>query len=208
LTIIRGEAQVTLRMHAAAAQDYQTTLHAILEQAVNLSRLVEDLLLLTRAEMNQLALAIEPVLLLPMIESEVFKWRHAHTAQSLEIDASAIAEGTCVMADKPRIQQVLSILIDNAVKYSPSDSVIRIKAERISQRVKVSVIDHGPGIPAPHRESIFERFVRFNKQQEGLGLGLPIAKVMVESHGGTITLEASSSEGSTFSFTLPEGESV
>lgn len=205
LTIIRGEAQVTLRLQSAAMSDYRTTLNAILEQAVNLSRLVEDLLLLTRAEMNQLALTIEPVALLPMIEAEVFKWQRAHATQSLQIDVSALADDTYVMADKPRIQQVLSILIDNAVKYSSSDSAITIKAEPADNMVRVSVTDQGPGIPAPQRESIFERFVRFNKQQEGLGLGLPIAKVMVESHGGNITLETSSSEGSTFSFTLPLG---
>ncbi len=202
LTIIRGEAQVTLRLQSASELDYKETLKSILEQSVNLSRLVDDLLLLTRAEMNQLHLVIMPVQIMPLLASEVAKWKKHDLGRTISLKAPDDQVDTLVLIDKQRIQQVLSILIDNATKYSKSDQPIEISLLKAGAFVSVSITDLGVGISAAEVDNIFERFVRFSKHNEGLGLGLPIAKVIVEAHGGKISVDSSQGQGSTFSITL------
>jgi len=94
-------------------------------------------------------------------------------------------------------------LLDNATKYSPSDLPVEVSVKQDNTFVVVSVKDSGKGISATEIENIFERFVRFSKHNEGLGLGLPIAKAIIEAHGGQITVESVQGEGSIFSITLP-----
>jgi len=203
LTIIRGEAQVTLRLKSACEEDYQATLTAILEQSVNLSRLVDDLLLLTRAEMNQLNLEVSTTDINPLLNTEVLKWQKHHQKRHISLVTDLVSDEIAVIIDTPRIQQVLSILMDNAIKYSPSGLPIEISVKQNNTFIVVSVKDSGKGISATEIENIFERFVRFSKHNEGLGLGLPIAKAIIEAHGGQITVESVQGEGSLFSITLP-----
>ncbi|WP_026377079.1 sensor histidine kinase [Aestuariibacter salexigens] len=201
LTIIRGEAQVTLRLKSACEEDYKETLSSILNQSVTLSRLVDDLLLLTRAEMNQLQLELASVAMQPLLQTEVSKWQRLHTER--QITVSADDDTVTVKIDTPRIQQVLSILIDNAVKYSAPGMPVNVSLTSDSSYAKVTVKDCGDGISAAEIENVFERFVRFRKHNDGLGLGLPIAKAIVEAHGGSIVATSVPGEGSTFSFSLP-----
>ncbi|MFT5838703.1 MAG: two-component system OmpR family sensor kinase [Flavobacteriales bacterium] len=203
LTIIRGEAQVTLRLKSACEEDYKATLTAILEQSLNLSRLVDDLLLLTRAEMNQLNLEVSTTEIKPLLYTEVLKWQRRHQQRNISLVTELVPDETVVSIDTPRIQQVLSILMDNAIKYSPSGLPIEISVKQNNTYIVVTVKDFGKGISATEIENIFERFVRFSKHNEGLGLGLPIAKAIIEAHGGQITVESVQSEGSLFSITLP-----
>lgn len=203
LTIIRGEAQVTLRLKSACEEDYQATLTAILEQSVNLSRLVDDLLLLTRAEMNQLNLEVSPTKIKPLLNSEVLKWQRRHQQRNISLVTDLTSDDVVALIDAPRIHQVLSILLDNATKYSPSGLPVEVIVTQTSTSVVVSVKDSGQGVSATEIENIFERFVRFSKHNEGLGLGLPIAKAIIEAHGGLITVESVQGEGSVFSIILP-----
>lgn len=203
LTIIRGEAQVTLRLKSACEEDYQTTLTAILEQSVNLSRLVDDLLLLTRAEMNQLNLEMVSTNIKPLLNTEVLKWQRRHQERHISLITDFISDDTAVIIDAQRIHQVLSILMDNATKYSPLDLPVVVSVKQNDTFIVVSVKDAGKGISATEIENIFERFVRFSKHNEGLGLGLPIAKAIIEAHGGQITVESVQGEGSIFSVALP-----
>lgn len=203
LTIIRGEAQVTLRMHSASEEDYKATLAAILEQSVGLSRLVDDLLLLTRAEMNQLHLEISAIDILPLVSAEIAKWQRLHESRQITLQTDTQLHTMNVLADKPRIQQVLSILLDNATKYSAVDQPIDVYVAATGSFACVTIKDSGAGISAAEIENIFERFVRFSKHNEGLGLGLPIARAIIEAHKGTITVESNQGEGSAFSITIP-----
>ncbi|MFT4940452.1 MAG: two-component system OmpR family sensor kinase [Paraglaciecola sp.] len=208
LTIIRGEAQVTLRLQSASEADYKETLRAILQQSVNLSRLVDDLLLLTRAEMNQLQLQIMPIHIKPLLEAEINKWQRFHLDRVFSLAADALSDDAAVMIDQQRIQQVLSILLDNATKYSEPGQGVEISISWKDTFIIIAVKDSGGGISAAEVENIFERFVRFSKHNEGLGLGLPIAKAIVEAHGGTIAVESAQGQGSTFSITLPAEPSL
>jgi len=203
LTIIRGEAQITLRMHEASQQDYIETLSSISEQSINLSNLVDDLLFLTRAEMHQLDINVAPCKLSELIEAEVSRWQRHCSDRIFSFSCCECLENIDVLIDKPRIQQVLSILIDNASKYSKTGSPIGICLTGQPGDIGITVSDSGDGISAVEVENVFERFVRFSRNHEGLGLGLPIAKAIIEAHGGKITVESVQGEGSIFSIILP-----
>lgn len=203
LTIIRGEAQVSLRMSKAEAEDYQNTLQSILSQAVDLSRLVDDLLLLTRAEMNNLNLERSQQNVYELVQEQVEKWQRYDESQQVDLVSDPECASLHLNIDKHRIQQVISILLDNAFKYSPSEQAICIQMQAIPNALQISVKDFGDGISAAEIEHIFERFVRFRKNKDGLGLGLPIAKAIVDAHGGHIRAESEVGKGSIFIFTLP-----
>jgi signal transduction histidine kinase len=112
-----------------------------------------------------------------------------------------------VDADPHRVEQVLRNLIDNAVKYSPGGGMIVIRGEVDETQVTISVSDQGPGIAPEHLNRLFDKFYRvesgLGRHVVGSGLGLPIARTIVESHGGRIWAESRPGEGSTFYFTLP-----
>lgn len=203
LTIIRGEAQVTLRMQAASQDDYKETLASILEQSVNLSHLVDDLLFLTRAEMHQIQLEKTQVNLVEVVKTEVGRWQRRCEDRVISVTTHGPQEAITALVDQPRIQQVLSILIDNATKYSQAGGAVEVTLEKQPTQVLITVSDSGDGISATEVENVFERFVRFSKHDDGLGLGLPIAKAIVEAHGGKIMVESIQGEGSTFLVTLP-----
>ncbi|HEX2947965.1 MAG TPA: sensor histidine kinase, partial [Armatimonadota bacterium] len=108
-------------------------------------------------------------------------------------------------ADQNRLERILVNLLSNALKYSFPNTPVLITAHRQGSEVVIAITDHGPGIAAEHLPHIFERFYRIKKEREAesIGLGLHIAKLLVEAHGGRIWAESTPGEGSTFSFTLP-----
>jgi signal transduction histidine kinase len=203
LTIIRGEAQIALRMQLASQDDYIETLSSISEQSINLSKLVDDLLFLTRAEMHQLVIDVTPTNLCELIEIEVSRWQRHCTDRIFSFNFQEELENMNFLIDKSRIQQVLSILIDNSSKYSKTGGPIGIGLAKQSEQLVITVNDSGDGISAVEVENVFERFVRFSRNHEGLGLGLPIAKAIIEAHGGKMIVESVKGEGSTFSIILP-----
>jgi two-component system OmpR family sensor kinase len=158
---------------------------------------------LTRAEMNQLNLEFASTDILPFLKAEVSKWQRRYEMREFELQIDTTLKNVMVMIDKPRMQQVVSILLDNATKYSPSVSPVKVEVKAIKSSLIISIRDFGEGISATEIENIFERFVRFSKHSEGLGLGLPIAKAIVEAHNGQITVESVPSEGTVFSIKLP-----
>ena len=125
-------------------------------------------------------------------------------ARHLRLDAPA--ELPTGYWDEDRILQVFDNLLSNATKYSPRDSEIRLRVEDLHDRVRVSVVDQGVGIEAEALPYVFDRFFRAESGKggiRGLGLGLHIAKTLVEAHGGTITVESEVGAGSVFRVTLP-----
>ncbi len=210
LTVIRGEAQVTLRQNNPGVEDYRTALETVLDQVVSLSVLVDDLLLLARAEINQLRLLMDDVYLVDMLENQVEQWQRKMPLRAFRLDVDGIAEANdmgevpvIVRADEQRLRQVMTILIDNATRYSEPDSAIDIVLSAAADQVFVRVIDYGTGISPTDLQYIFERFVRFKPRTDGAGLGLSIARALVEAHHGEIYAESEQGQGSVFTVALP-----
>ena len=210
LTVIRGEAQVTLRQNNPGVEDYRTALETVLDQVVSLSVLVDDLLLLARAEINQLRLLMDDVYLVDMLENQVEQWQRKMPLRTFRLDVDGIAEANdmgevpvIVRADEQRLRQVMTILIDNATRYSEPDSAIDIVLSTTAEQVFVRVVDYGTGISPTDLQYIFERFVRFKPRTDGAGLGLSIARALVEAHHGEIYAESEQGQGSVFTVALP-----
>jgi two-component system, OmpR family, phosphate regulon sensor histidine kinase PhoR len=111
-----------------------------------------------------------------------------------------------ISADGKMIERVIANLLDNAVKYSPQDTKITVKLNDWNLEVLVQVMDEGVGITEGHLPYIFDAFYRVSRDTEGSGLGLSIAKEIIEAHGGKLWAKSTPGKGSTFSFTLPKGE--
>ncbi len=204
LTTIRGFAELLLmrEMDGERAQRY---LGMINEQAINLSKIIDDLLDLSRLEAGHgMALDLQPVDLPPLIEDAVGPFREPNPRHRFEI--SVASDLPAVRVDPFRVGQVLRNLLSNAVKYSPQGGPISVRAWLESDAVCVSVQDSGIGVPPELQPRLFERFYRVdmsNSAVGGTGLGLTICKQLVEMHGGRIWMENTPGQGSTFCFTLP-----
>jgi two-component system OmpR family sensor kinase/two-component system sensor histidine kinase BaeS len=172
-----------------------------------LARLIEDLRILSLADAGQLTLERRPVNLAALIERVV--GRMAPLAESRQIAlATAINEPLLsIEADEDRLAQVLTNLIDNALRYTPSGGHVRVQARQADGALHVAVADDGPGIAAEDAPYVFERFWRGDRSRSrhggGSGIGLAIAKHLVEMHGGTIGVESEVGKGSTFRVRLP-----
>jgi signal transduction histidine kinase len=172
--------------------------------AKRMSRLIADLLDVTRLEGGK-RLPIEPdAVPVSDLVHEVdglFRAQTVAASVSLELDAEGLPP---VHADRHRIMQVLSNLIGNSLKFTPPGGRIELKARRQEGEVLFAVIDTGPGIPAENLEDIFSPYWQAKRTERmGAGLGLPIAKGIVEAHGGRIWVESAAGHGTQFYFTLP-----
>jgi two-component system, OmpR family, sensor histidine kinase KdpD len=128
-----------------------------------------------------------------------------HLLQNHDVEVSIAADLPPVNMDTARIQEVITHLLENAAKYSPPGALVKVTAEHKGRRVVISVADHGAGIDSFEQPLIFEKFYRGRNQQyaaHGTGMGLAIAKVIVEAHGGTIGVVSQPGKGSVFSFEL------
>jgi two-component system OmpR family sensor kinase len=204
LTLIRGESQVTLRMKAASQEDYIETLSVILAESINLSKLVDDLLFLTRAEIHHLKLEIKETQIYSLLSAEMDRWQRHHEDRLIIITADERLKDINVPIDKSRIQQVISILLDNATKYSKPHGPVNVGIKKNESILTITVNDTGEDISAAEIENIFECFVRFSRHDEGLGL--PIAKAIAEARGGQIIVKSIQGGGSIFSVMLPAGQ--
>lgn len=206
LTAIKGLIE-TLRDGAVDDLTARDKFMASIEgETDRLIRLVNDLLILSRADSQALVLHRERFDLTDLARA---------CADGLAAPAAAhrvavIVDGqpTQVDADPDRMRQVLVNLLDNAIRYSPSGEVVRVNVASASDGVTVSVQDRGPGIPAAEQVRVFERFYRADKARArdagvgGAGLGLSIAQTLIEAHGGHIALESREGEGTIVRFTL------
>lgn len=204
LTIIRGEAQVTLRQNNPDTEDYRSALQTVLDQVVGLSVLVDDLLLLARAEINQLRLYPGDFQVVDALESQVAQWQRKMPLRSFRLNVENIQQPPLfIRADEQRLRQVMTILIDNAVRYSDPGTPIDISLCATTEKVMISVKDQGDGISPADLQYIFERFVRFRPRTDGAGLGLSIARALVEAHHGDIHVESEQGQGSVFTVVIP-----
>ena len=210
LTAIRGFAE-TLLGAPLPERETRSYLQVILNHSERLSRLVEDLLELSRLEAGSHKLA--PVALdIGALARRLCVELEPRIRES-GFDVRVHGEGAPrAFADPTAVEQILQNLLDNALKYADPGKRINIRVGAAGPGVQVDVEDRGPGIPEADRARIFERFYRVDRgrsrEQGGTGLGLAIVKHLVQASGGEIWVESTPGEGSTFSFTLPGSEAV
>jgi signal transduction histidine kinase len=184
----------------------RATLQVMLAQSERLSRLVEQLLDLSRLESGDVPFDRTAVALGPLV-SAVVSELHVTSSDGVRVIEEVPADLPPVWVDRERLHQVLFNLIDNAVRFSPAGGTVTLSALRRASRCEVRVADAGPGIPAEHLPHVFERFYRVDPARSrgdgGTGIGLAIARSIVESNGGRIWAESEVGSGSVFAFDLP-----
>ena len=186
------------------------TIRALSEEAALLSRLVEELQELSLAEAGELKLVYQAEDIATLVKQTATPWEPQATAKEISLSLDLPDRLPSVNIDWQRISQVLHNLLENAVAHTGRGGKITISAARKGDWVEIGVADTGEGIPAEDLPNIFERFYRVDKSRAratgGSGLGLTIAKRLVEAHGGRIEAQSKLGKGSRFSFTLPVAE--
>jgi heavy metal sensor kinase len=205
LAIIRTTAEVT-RSRSRTEVEYGEALDRILAESERTSRLVDDLLLLARADADADPMAMEPMDLAETVRDTCDEGRILADASGLGFTADLPA--ACPSIGEPQaLRRLFLILVDNAVKYTPAGGVVRVGMIVQNDRAMVEVRDSGVGILAADAPRIFERFYRVapdrSRQSGGVGLGLAIARWIATCHGGTIAVESRPGAGSVFRVTLP-----
>ena len=207
LSLIKGATETLLDGGKSDPVALDRLLTIVDRHANRLTLLIDDLLLLAKLDSERVTLNIEPTALRVAVQEVVNdltpRAEHRQVTLKNELPAGLIAQ-----VDPDRLRQVLSNLIDNAVKYGRPAGQVKITGRVLNDLfIELSVQDDGPGIPSDARARVFERFFRADKarsrEQGGTGLGLAIVKHVVQAHGGEVRVESELGQGAAFYFTLP-----
>jgi signal transduction histidine kinase len=206
LTSIKGYSTALLMEEAAFSSETQHEfLEFIDEECDVLQDLIHDLLESSIIDAGFLKLELQPVMLPRLAKSLTEDMARRHPYYRFLVDFPK--DFPIVDADQDRVAQVLRNLFDNAIKYSPQGGVIVVRGKVREDEVVISIADQGIGIAPEHLNRLFEKFFRvksgLGRHVVGSGLGLPIARAIVESHGGRIWAESQVGQGTTLYFTLP-----
>ena len=168
-----------------------------------LTALIDDLFELSRIEAGDIAWSMNQVEVRELIDDTVASMRAAAEARGVTLAADLPAAGVTARANAEKVQRVLLNLIQNAIRHTPADGSVTVRARTASGGVEIEVADDGEGIPAGEGERIFEAFYRGDeaRSEDGAGLGLAISRAIVEAHGGKIWLDPGE-HGTTVRFTL------
>ena len=205
LTAIKGSAEGLMDGVLPAADETYQQIHA---EAERLSRLVNDLQELSRVQSKAIHLDIRPVDSARLIQTVTRRMQFQFDEKRVRLNSSLPIEPIIVLADEDRALQVLTNLLSNALQYTPEDGSVTISIERNKNMARIAIRDTGLGIPPEHLANIYDRFYRVDKSRSrargGSGIGLTIAKHLVEAQGGKIWAESEGENtGSLFVFTLP-----
>jgi two-component system, OmpR family, sensor kinase len=207
LTIIRGEADIALRGNAKKPDtEYRDALERCREAAIHTSRLVDDLLFIARHQSLETRLNLATVDLATFIPKVLEDCHGIWVDEQVDVTFTSELAAAGTEADPNRLRQVLMILLDNAHRYGGAKIALRLTQDPDGYRVDVS--DNGPGLDADDMAHVFERFYRgqsaVQRYGAGVGLGLPVAKAIVEAHGGMMSVVSEPGAGLTATFLLPE----
>ena len=204
LTMIRGFAELLLDRDLPP-EKARTAQEQIRDASDRLSRLIDDLLSVSKIDSGKMELHLEP-LDLPATVRTALEPFGEQRAVHLDVPASPPP----VLADRDKVVQIVTNLVSNAVKYSPPETPVTVRIEANGSEVRTSVIDRGIGISEDDRERLFGKFFRVDRREvsdtKGTGLGLYITKNLVEIQGGEIRVDSEQGAGTTFAFTLPTEE--
>lgn len=207
ITAIRGEAEIALRGADKPIEHYREVLERITQTCLQLGRLVEDLLFIARSDAGVHRMNMGAVSLRALLAGVCNQAVALARDWGIEIINRPLAEDVIVLGDQNRLHQLFMILLDNSVQHSGSNSPVVVRADVQGDLVTVTVTDRGVGIGEHERTEVFRRFYRGDRANEhdgdGTGLGLPIAKAIVDAHGGTIELQSAPNAGVSVRVTLP-----
>jgi len=207
LTAIRGEAEVAARGREKTAEEYRDTLARIIELSDQLGRLVEDLLQMARSEFTSMRFDLHPLVLNHLVSDLCEDARVLIQQKQLQLTLNITKHDVNIYGDRVRLRQVLLILIDNACRYSDPGGEITVALQADQGNASLAISDQGMGISDTELEIVFERFYRGeqarNRVASGSGLGLSLAKLIVEAHKGKIDLTSESGQGTCVTITLP-----
>jgi two-component system phosphate regulon sensor histidine kinase PhoR len=207
LSIFQGYLETLLENPELPAGEAHPMLEVMRKHSKRLNALVEDLLILARLEARDEQFQFAPVVVDRFIQGAVADWSLRSGDKKIELTAELAPGLPEIRADSFRLEQVLSNLIDNAIKYTEPGGQVKVRASSVNGAVEIRVEDTGIGIPAADLPRIFERFYRADKarsrERGGTGLGLSIVKHIVLAHGGTVSAESQQGHGTSIIIRLP-----
>ena len=206
ISLIRTEAEIALRK-SRGDTEYREALRHILLEAERTSSLVEELLSLARADSGRENLRLTLLDLRSVIAETASEWRQLVESRNLQFTQAVADCALPVLADRRAVERLVAILLDNAVKYTAPPGVVELLLEARDDKAVIIVRDSGIGIAKEDQTRIFERFYRVDKARSrelgGTGIGLAIADWIVQQHRGSVTVQSSIGNGSTFYVELP-----
>jgi heavy metal sensor kinase len=209
VAILRGEAEVSLSRATRSEEDYRESLTIVHNEATRLSRIVEDLFTLARADAGQHPLVRREFYLDELVAEVMHSARALASEKHIALTAKASEECTFV-GDEGLIRRMLMNLVSNGIKYTPPGGHVTLGCSAVNDHYALTVSDTGPGIPPAIQKQVFERFFRGDAarsrepgQHVGAGLGLAIARWIAEAHQGSLELARSDTSGSVFLVSLP-----
>jgi heavy metal sensor kinase len=207
LASIRSVGEVGLQKNNTP-DEYRDTIGSMLEEANRLTSLIDNLLTISRADAGHITLHRTQISVMHLVREAAGLFEILMEEKSLHLDVAG-DPNVVLDADPIFLRQALVNILHNAVKYSPVGGVISVRLRRQGDLLVIDVEDRGPGIPVEDLPKIFDRFYRVDKarwrESGGAGLGLSIAKWVVEAHGGTLGLDSVPNQGSIFHMSLPSG---
>lgn len=200
ITVMKGYTETLADGYVKDPAKQKEYYDRILKECTGMERLVSDLLILSKMQNPDFALDFEELNVIAVAQDVVRGMRIQLKEKNIEADIVYDDECSLIEGDYDRIRQLFLIILQNAVKYSDQGTKIEIRISKLSQAIKVYIKDQGKGIAVEDKERVFEKFYRGSDQKEkdGSGLGLVVAKHIMERHGGTIEVESRIGEGSTF----------
>jgi len=198
LAVMRGELEVSLKKRRTVAE-YQQILASSLEEVDRMSSIVENLLKLARFDAQEFRLELETLPLKPLLASLLIQVEKLADSREVVLQLNC-QEGLQVRGDRFKLEQALLNLLDNAIKYARSKTVVTVTVAEEEGSVVIRFHDYGAVIPAEELSQVFERFWRSQStmREKGYGLGLSIVKALVEMHGGTVSVASSEVAGTEF----------
>lgn len=207
LAIMVGESEVSLRSKSTSISEYKETLSKMLEQTRYLGSLVDQLLYTARSRVSAVPLEPEYVEISELVRQACRDMQTLADGREVLIEFTGPNDCPIVLGDRIRLREMMLTILDNAIEYSKPHSAIAVSIVRHATNLKIVVADQGIGIPASEMPMIFRRFYRAENASEanvqGTGIGLAVAKGIVESHNGTIEISSEENQGTTVVLVLP-----
>ncbi|HXM53336.1 MAG TPA: ATP-binding protein [Candidatus Binatus sp.] len=209
LAVMRSELEGTLA-RARTPAEYQQVLRGLEAEVEHMARMVDQLLMLARADAGALKPAETSLDVADFLHETAARWRPVADSRHVRVDVDAPDSGS-VWADPDLLRRVMDNLIDNATRHTPEGTAVQLTGAPTAGGWNIDVRDQGPGVPAAARSVLFERFVRADgaraRDAAGAGLGLALSRAIAESHGGSLHLLDQNGTGATFRLFLPKSQS-